>query len=97
MNSKFAKSLIGALVLVGAGFLAAPGAGAVSTQGKLGVGIVILDSCRLDPAGAGLLASKVGFGLKCSKGTDYTLEVSGSAAGQPDSIAQSGASVTVRF
>lgn len=95
MTRKAANCLAGALFLITLGLLAAPSAGAGTANGKLGVGIVILDACRLDPAAASPLTPIAGFSLKCAKGTDYTFEVS--AAGQPHSDHQPLASVTVRF
>ena len=96
MNS---KSLILSLTLLAVvGFTSGP-AQARTAAGQLQVGITILDACRIThqaPADGERLAALTGYGLKCSKGADYTLQVSGDAS-QELSDDHGQTAVTVRF
>lgn len=91
------RKIVGIVSLVLAGVLIAPRAGAGTTTAQLSVGITILDSCRLDQQAAGPLASVTGFGLKCSRGTDYAVQVTQGGERQSATNSKGQTTVTVSF
>lgn len=100
MNSKPAKSLLAALILVASSGLAPLDAHAGTATGQLSIGIVILDACRVaapQTASAQRLSVVAGFALKCAKGTDYSVHVAGDASRNVSSGASGVTTVTVRF
>jgi hypothetical protein len=71
-----------------------------TASGELSVGIVILDACRMatpQTAAAYRLSTAAGFGLKCAKGTEYTVEVTDAASRKISAGASGATTVTVRF
>jgi len=98
MNRERTQGLLAGLILLSSTGLVAPDAGAGSSSGQLGVGIVILDTCHVTiPPGSGLYRPAAGLGLKCSKGTSYTMHVAAPSATRLGMGAADRTTVTVDF
>ncbi|HSC46865.1 MAG TPA: hypothetical protein VLG68_02125 [Gammaproteobacteria bacterium] len=100
MNRKSAKGLLAALIFLSSNGLMAVDAQAGTASGQLSVGIVILDACHVavpQTVSAYRLTAAAGFGLKCAKGTDYSVQVSGDARRNLSAGSSGVTTVTVRF
>jgi hypothetical protein len=91
MDRRIATELMSALLVSGALY---SGAGQTAElNGHLGVGITILDSCRINTAGDSGHAAPdsqgpAGFSIRCTKGASYVLGVTHSTSSpQPGSSA----------
>lgn len=78
MDRRIATGLMSALLMCGA--LYAQAGATAELNGHLGVGITILDSCRLNTAADADLAAPgkpgpAGFSIRCTKGANYVIEV----------------------
>jgi len=86
-------------LILGLGGLVQGPATAGPVQGRLMVGITIVDACSLAvPQGQNdPLASLTGFGLRCAKGTTYSITQAGTDPQQADGDAQGLRRVILRF
>lgn len=89
MDRRIATALMSALLMFGA--LYAEAGATAELNGRLGVGITILDSCRINTAGDSGHATPssqgpAGFSIRCTKGANYVLGVTHSTSSpQPGS------------